>query len=178
MTGYFIAVVGPSGVGKDTLMAAAAAQTDMVLARRVITRPSEVGGEDFEGVSEAEFNSRLAAGGEFALHWPAHGLRYAIPTEIDTVLAQGGRNVLANLSRAVLPQLAARFKHHRIVLLTAKPEVLAARLSARGRESKEEIARRLKRQIFRWNRVFCRWSSKTTALWIRPWPISSVPVSR
>ncbi|WP_421702129.1 phosphonate metabolism protein/1,5-bisphosphokinase (PRPP-forming) PhnN [Aliiroseovarius sp.] len=146
MTGCFIAVVGPSGVGKDTLMEAAAAQTDMVLARRVITRPSEAGGEDFDGVSEAEFDRRLAAGG-FALHWPAHGLRYAIPAEIDTVLAQG-RNVLANLSRAVLPQLASRFEHHRIVLLTAAPEVLAARLAARGRESEEDITRRLKRASF------------------------------
>lgn len=146
MTGCFIAVVGPSGVGKDTLMEAAAARTDMVLARRIITRPSEAGGEDFEGVSDAEFDRRLMAG-EFALDWPAHGLRYAIPAEIDTILAKG-HNVLANLSRAVLPQLAARFEHHRIVLLTAAPEVLAARLSARGRESAEDVSQRLERASF------------------------------
>lgn len=146
MTGCFIAVVGPSGVGKDTLMEQAAARTDMVLARRVITRPSEAGGEAFDGVSEAEFDRRIAAG-DFALHWPAHGLRYAIPAEIDTVLSEG-RDVLANLSRAVLPQLTERFTRHKIVLLTAAPEVLAARLAARGRESAEDISRRLKRAAF------------------------------
>lgn len=146
MTGCFIAVVGPSGVGKDTLMKEAAARTGMVLARRVITRPSEAGGEAFDGVSEAEFDRRIAAG-DFALHWAAHGLRYGIPAEIETVLAEG-HDVLANLSRAVLPQLADRFARHKIVLLTASPEVLAARLAARGRESAEDITQRLKRAAF------------------------------
>jgi len=146
MTGCFIAVVGPSGVGKDSLMELAAARTDMVLARRVITRPAEASGEDFEGVTEAEF-TRRCDNGDFALHWPAHGLHYAIPAEIDTVLAQG-HDVLANLSRAVLGQLKTRFAHHRIILLTAKPDVLAQRLATRGRETQDDINRRLQRAAF------------------------------
>ena len=69
MTGRLFAVVGPSGAGKDTLMAAArAARPGLVLVRRVITRPESAGGEDFEGVGETEFALRLAAG-DFALHW-------------------------------------------------------------------------------------------------------------
>ena len=48
MTGRFIAVVGPSGVGKDSVMQGMAARDPrIVLARRVITRPSDAGGEDF-----------------------------------------------------------------------------------------------------------------------------------
>ncbi|MEO0912102.1 MAG: hypothetical protein AAFY59_03810 [Pseudomonadota bacterium] len=40
MTGRFIAVVGPSGVGKDSVMAGMAARTGQLkLVRRVITRP-------------------------------------------------------------------------------------------------------------------------------------------
>ena len=37
------AVVGPSGAGKDTLMAAAAHRPGVALVRRVITRPAEAG---------------------------------------------------------------------------------------------------------------------------------------
>ena len=67
MAGVF-AIVGPSGAGKDTLLAGAlAARPDLVLVRRVITRPTEAGGEDFDGVTEAVFAQRLAAG-DFALH--------------------------------------------------------------------------------------------------------------
>jgi ribose 1,5-bisphosphokinase len=145
MTGRFYAVVGPSGAGKDTLREAAAERLPgLHLARRVITRPASAGGEDFEGVSEAEFDARLAAG-DFALHWAAHGLRYGVPATVNTVLGQG-RPVLCNLSRAVLPQAAARFPGMAVLHVTARPEVLAERLAGRGRETVEEIARRLARQ--------------------------------
>jgi ribose 1,5-bisphosphokinase len=51
MTGRLIAIVGPSGVGKDSVMIALQKQdARIVLARGVITRPSETGCEDFEGV--------------------------------------------------------------------------------------------------------------------------------
>lgn len=147
MTGRFIAVVGPSGVGKDSVMEAlAAADPRYVLARRVISRPSEAGGEDFEGVTDAEFLAR-AARGDFALHWPAHGLFYGIPNAVDDTLAEG-RDVLANLSRAVLPQMQARFSQTETILLTAPASVLARRLAGRARETAEEIAGRLARAGF------------------------------
>lgn len=144
MSGRFYAVVGPSGVGKDTLMAAAAARMPgLHLVRRVITRPESAGGEAFEGVSEADFERRRAAGA-FALHWAAHGLRYGVPVAVDAVLA-AGHPVLCNLSRAVLPQAAARYPGMSVLHVTAQPEVLAERLAGRGRESAEEVARRLAR---------------------------------
>lgn len=144
MTGRFIAVVGPSGVGKDSLMAALAAKNPhLVLARRVITRPSAAGGEDFDGVSEAEFQARNAAG-DFALGWSAHGLHYAIPACVDAALA-AGQDVLANLSRAVLIRAQARFDRFTVINLTAHPKILAQRLDARGRETASEIALRLER---------------------------------
>lgn len=144
MSGRLFAVVGPSGVGKDTLMRAArAAHPALVLARRVITRPSEAGGEDFDSVTEAEFDRRRAAGA-FVLHWRAHGLRYGIPAAVRADLA-AGRDVLFNGSRAGLAEAAAEFPALHILHVTARPEVLAARLAARGREDAADIARRLAR---------------------------------
>lgn len=144
MRGQLFAIVGPSGVGKDTLMAAAKAKMPTLhLVRRVITRPSEAGGEPFEGVSETEFSRRLEQG-EFVLHWPAHGLRYGIPTHVRDVLAQG-RPALFNGSRAMLKDALTQFPALRIIHVTARPDVLAKRLAERGRETKDDIARRLER---------------------------------
>lgn len=138
------AVVGPSGAGKDTLIAGAIrARPDLRLVRRVITRPADAGGEDFEGVTEADFAAR-AARGEFALDWQAHGLRYGIPR--DQVMGPG--TVLFNGSRAALPQARVTFPGLRVILITAPDPVLSARLSARGRETEADIRARLARAAF------------------------------
>lgn len=143
MSGLY-AIVGPSGVGKDTLMEAAAARLPAVsLVRRVITRPEAAGGERFEGVSPAEFAARQARG-EFALHWQAHGLSYGIPASIRPRL-DAGETLLFNGSRAALPAALAAFPGLRVIHVTARPEVLAARLAERGRETAAEIAKRLER---------------------------------
>ncbi|QRZ14583.1 phosphonate metabolism protein/1,5-bisphosphokinase (PRPP-forming) PhnN (plasmid) [Paracoccus methylovorus] len=144
MSSRLVAVVGPSGAGKDTLMALACrVRPEIRAARRVITRPGDAGGEDFEGVDEAEFAARQQAGG-FALHWRAHGLGYGIPT---SALAGEG-TVLFNASRAVLAQAQARFPDLTVVLVTAPSEVLARRLASRARESGDDQAARLARAGF------------------------------
>lgn len=74
-------------------------------------------------------------------------MSYGIPASVDAALAEG-RDVMANLSRSVLPLLQERFARSAIVLITAPAEVLAMRLAARGRETPEEQARRLKRAQF------------------------------
>ncbi|MDQ2067766.1 phosphonate metabolism protein/1,5-bisphosphokinase (PRPP-forming) PhnN [Xinfangfangia sp. CPCC 101601] len=136
-----VAVVGPSGAGKDLLMAAAAqSAADVRLARRVITRPSAAGSEDFEGVSEDEFAAREARG-EFALHWRAHGLGYAIP---KAELAGEGV-LLFNCSRQMLGAAQAQFPDLAVIHVTAPPEIIAQRLAARGRESGADLAARLAR---------------------------------
>lgn len=138
------AVVGPSGAGKDTLIRGAIARRpELRLVRRVITRPSEAGGEDYEGVSEAEFADRLARGA-FALDWAAHGLRYGIPRDA----LSGSGVILFNGSRAVLPLAARLLPGLRVILVTAPDHILAARLSARGRESLADIQARLSRAAF------------------------------
>ena len=144
MRGVFIAVVGPSGSGKDTLIREALARRpDLLAARRVVSRPADDVTEVFESVSAAEFARRRAAGA-FALHWRAHGLDYGIPAAVAEALA-AGRHVLANLSRAAIPRARTRFHPFRALVVTAPPEALARRLAARGREDAEAIRARLDR---------------------------------
>ncbi len=136
-----VLVVGPSGAGKDTVLAYARAHlaeyAQIVFPRRVITRPPGPG-EDHEPATEAEFAAR-----RFALSWAAHGLRYGIPVEIEDDLA-AGRIVIANVSRAVIGEARGRYPCL-VVEITAPAAILAQRLAARGRETAREIEARLLR---------------------------------
>ncbi|MCC5977501.1 MAG: alpha-D-ribose 1-methylphosphonate 5-triphosphate diphosphatase [Salinarimonas sp.] len=142
--GCLVAVVGPSGAGKDALISAAlAARPDLARVRRVITRPADAGGEDHEAVDAAEFERRLT-GGEFAFHWHAHGLSYAIP-HAALAAREAGRTVIFNGSRAALAAAQAHDRELAVVMIIARDDTRAARLSARGRETPVEIAARLAR---------------------------------
>jgi len=139
-----IAVVGPSGVGKDSVMEALEAHVPgIVRARRVITRPEGEEGEDFDRVSVERFH-HMVTEGAFSLHWPAHGLFYGVPKVIEDQRQQADA-VLVNLSRSVLMQAQEVFGDLIVISLSADAEVLAQRLSVRGRENTAEQARRLAR---------------------------------
>jgi ribose 1,5-bisphosphokinase len=147
--GCFIAVVGPSGAGKDSVMRfareALAADPRVHFIRRVITRPHDAVGEDHQPVDDATFAAMRGAGG-FALHWQAHGNSYGIPVEADAMVAKS-HVVIANLSRTVLADLPRRYRRPLVVEITAAPEILARRIAARGRESEAEITKRLGRKV-------------------------------
>ena len=70
--GVFIAVVGPSGAGKDTLINYArerlAGETAVLFVRRTVTRPNEGAGEDHETLTSEEFDRRKRRG-VFSLSW-------------------------------------------------------------------------------------------------------------
>lgn len=141
-----VAVVGPSGVGKDSVMdAVCAASPGVQLVRRVTTRAPEAGGEDYTPVTEARF-AAMQASGAFALSWGAHGLQYGIPVAIDAQRTQASA-VLVNLSRSVLREAQDRFGTLIVISLTAPSEVLAQRLQARGRETAQSQADRLNRAV-------------------------------
>lgn len=141
--GRLIAVVGPSGVGKDSVMAGIKAATpDLRFVRRTITRAPELGGEAYDAVSPEAFE-RAAKAGAFCVHWEAHGLRYGIPADVLSDLAKG-TDCLVNFSRSALLKAQAAVPALRVLNIIAEPETLARRLASRGRESTEEIAARLK----------------------------------
>lgn len=148
--GIFVAVVGPSGAGKDTLIRLAQemlrgrpAGAETLFARRVITRPADASLEDHDTLDEAEFAAAKAEG-KFSVTWTAHGLSYGLPAEVDVAIAAGGV-VVANGSRAAIPALFEHFENVIVVQVTAPRETLAERLAARGREAKADILARLDR---------------------------------
>lgn len=148
MSACLVAVVGPSGAGKDSLLAHARYMLrddpQVRFVRRCITRPAAAGGEEHEALDDEEFARRRAAG-DFALHWESHGLGYGIGREIDDWLAQGCM-VVYNGSRAHLPLARLAYPLLRVVAVTARPETLARRLAQRRRESAADIALRIRRQ--------------------------------
>ena len=145
-TGLFVAIVGPSGAGKDALIRGLAdrlGEADGVFyARRVVTRRADAF-EDHDTLAEADFAAARAEG-RFALAWSAHGLHYGVPREIEARLSAGGA-VVCNVSRAMVAEVRRLYRPSLVVLVTARPETLAARLAARGREDSVNRGRRLAR---------------------------------
>lgn len=147
-SGTLVLVVGPSGSGKDSLIARAKSElqpkSNYVFPKRVITRAAVPSAEDHDTMTEHEFNEALAMN-RFALHWQAHGLFYGIRREyIDDM--RNGQTIIINVSRGVIPS-AEQLGFPVVVLsILCRPELLAERIAARGRESKDDILARLKRE--------------------------------
>ena len=146
--GTLFYIIGASGVGKDALITEAMRLLQgarrYIQARRVITRPAG-SGEDHEPVNDAEFDARLATGA-FLHTWAAHGLRYGLPLSIVDDL-RAGHNVIANGSRANIPAISEDMGRLVIIEITAPREVLRDRILSRGRETSEEIEKRLTRTV-------------------------------
>jgi ribose 1,5-bisphosphokinase len=149
MSGTFVAVVGASGVGKDSLIGFARARLEasgrVVFVRRVVTRQADGGSEDHDSM-DAEAFAAAERDGAFALNWDAHGLRYGLPIALEDDLA-AGRVVVANLSRSVIPDLMERYPDAVVVLVTADRDIIERRLATRGRETAESIKGRLDRRV-------------------------------
>lgn len=146
--GVFVAVAGPSGAGKDTLIDYARRRLakvgeDIVFVRRIITRPASSPGENHDALDDAAFEDAREAG-RFSVWWKANGLKYALPAAVDDAL-RAGRVAVANVSRAAIPLLRERYSNVVAIIVTAPPHLRAERLAARGRETREEVLARLAR---------------------------------
>ncbi|HEX7156635.1 MAG TPA: phosphonate metabolism protein/1,5-bisphosphokinase (PRPP-forming) PhnN [Burkholderiaceae bacterium] len=145
--GGWIYVCGPSGAGKDSVMAWArerlGARNGVSFARRLVTRAAAPGSTD-DSIAAAEFERLLASGG-LAMHWRAHGTAYGIARAYrgqvdrgDWVVVNGSREHVASMEREELGRT-------RIVFVTAPAEVIARRLQQRGREAGTAIDERIER---------------------------------
>ncbi|MDO9612346.1 MAG: phosphonate metabolism protein/1,5-bisphosphokinase (PRPP-forming) PhnN [Serpentinimonas sp.] len=147
MGARLVYVIGPSGVGKDSVLGGLRATWPASVAahwaRRTIARPSTADGEAHEPV-DADAFERLRADGAFALHWLANGLCYGVRwCELEPL--DLGQWVFVNGSRGYLPQLLCHWPAATVVHIEASPAVLRQRLLARGRETPAAVAERLQR---------------------------------
>lgn len=146
--GQFVAIVGPSGAGKDSLLIAArdALQHDdrFVFARRIVTREANIA-EEHDTLSVPAFMARRAANG-FLIDWAAHGLLYGLPRALSDNLAQG-QHVIANISRSSIRDAESLCARVTVIHITASPETRARRIAARGRESEDAIRERIAREL-------------------------------
>jgi ribose 1,5-bisphosphokinase len=79
-----------------------------------------------------------------AVWWSAHGLKYGLPVSIEADI-RAGRTVVCNVSRTIVADARAHYANVIVVLVTAPPEVLAARLAARARGSDGSVRDRVGR---------------------------------
>lgn len=145
--GKAVLVVGPSGAGKDALLARArtalAGERHIHFPERLISRPAHAA--EAHASLPLEAFATMRQSGAFALAWEAHGLSYALPRSIDDIVASGG-TVVFNASRAIVPHARQRYASLTVLLVDAPMDVRARRLVARGRETLDEVERRLARR--------------------------------
>lgn len=133
--GILFLVVGPSGVGKDSLINGARRLLEDDVGywfpTRFITRPADAGGEAHQPITFDDLD-RLAGESAFLLSWRSHGHGYGIPIAAGEALRRG-RSVIVNVSRQVIPDARQHWSPVRVMLIT------------RGRETMADIERRLDR---------------------------------
>ena len=117
---------------------------NIVFPRRVITRQASAS-EDNEEVSAGTFEAALARD-EYAMHWEAHGHRYALSRAIDDEI-RAGHTVVANVSRTIIAAMRRAYADVTVISITAPPNVLAERLAMRSRSSDGKIEHRLSRTV-------------------------------
>ena len=142
---YFL--VGPSGVGKDTLLMHLKqhqySDYQPLVGHRYITRPVREGDENHVELSNFDFERRKEAG-LFLFDWESHGFKYAIGKETRKWV-KDGQNVIVNGSRRYLAEAREQYKKLIPIWINVNEEVLRQRLTQRGRETEEEIEARIDR---------------------------------
>lgn len=146
--GLLLVLSSPSGAGKTTLSKRLlAADPNIKLSVSVTTRPSrpgEVDGRDYHFITMAEFEHRRGAGD--LLEWAlVHGNCYGTPRQPVEAALAGGHDVLFDIDWQGAQQLEERLPLDlvRVFVLPPTAASLEQRLTARGQDSQDVVARRL-----------------------------------
>ncbi|WP_208617929.1 guanylate kinase [Gordonia lacunae] len=147
--GRLIVLVGPSAVGKSTVVAkVCAAVPDVYFSVSATTRdprPGEVDGRDYHFVSAGDFDKMIAA--DELLEWAEiHGGLQRSGTPIAPVLAalEAGKPVLVEVDLVGARNVVARLPEAVTVFLAPPSwDELVSRLTGRATETPEAIERRL-----------------------------------
>ena len=146
LNGNLFVIVGASGVGKDTLLNEIKAKLEnFYFVKRYITRALDKNNEDHIAISNTDFQNKVKDG-FFAISWQAHSLSYGIPKDIEDELKKG-INVIFNGSRLALKQIRESYPDAKIICIIASKKAIESRLISRNRESKDDIKKRLNREV-------------------------------
>ena len=175
--GVLWAVCGPSGAGKDTLVAGARAccGANFVFGRKHVTgRVAEKCSPLECPVSPEVFRARAAAGG-WLLSWEKNGHSYGFRSTLSEDLALG-RNVVLIVSRGELDRLRQRFGACvRVLSILADPEVTRSRILERQRSGGCDGAPdRTEERVRQAKALGAPEGTYTSA---RPLPLSATPLS-
>ena len=134
-------VGGPSGAGKDALLAGAREKAaDVAFVIRDVTRAADQCSALERSVSSDEF-----ATGDYALRWSAHGTTdYGIPSKALEDGLAAGRTIVLNVSRGTFAEAREKYSDRAdvyVLLVTASREALRERLLSRARDGDDAEAR-------------------------------------
>jgi len=135
-----ILIVGASGVGKDSLIKEAKKELkeDYIFIRRYITRKPDKSEKNF--FLENNAFKLLKKNNYFISSWEAHGNFYGISNE-----SIKKRMNIISISRSKINDFEKVFDNVFVINITLNKDELKNRLIKRGRETLEEIQKRLER---------------------------------
>ena len=145
-----VVLSGPSGSGKTTLVRELVARAEVTLVKSVSAttrppRPTEIHGDDYWFLTDAEFREKLQ-NGEFLEHAEVFSSGYLYGTlrsELDRAREQNGWAFLEIDVQGALKVMQQYPNAVTIFLKTPSPAEFERRLRARGTESENVIQRRL-----------------------------------
>ena len=145
--GRLTVLSGPSGVGKDSVIAAVRRRHPEVWLSVSVTtrppRPGEVDGVEYHFVDQAEFD-RMVEAGELLEHASYAGNSYGTPRRPVEQRLAAGKPALLQIELNGARQIRARLPEAQLVLLVPPSlDELARRLSGRGTEDLGRVSRRL-----------------------------------